>query len=200
MALFKLRKSGGPRDLELSMAGLKMGSRVLQVAGDDPGLIAALAKVVGLSGHACAVGDTESKTEAFQRAAESQGVLVEAKTARLAAFPYENDFFDLVVLKNVLGNLRQADRVPCLQQAFRVLRAGGRCLAIDPAMRGGIGSVFSKRSMDARYVRTGGAQGAIKGEGFRGVRILADRDGLIFSEGTKPRASSDDGSSTAPPS
>ena len=32
MALFKLKKSGGPRDLDLSMAGLKLGSRVLSWA------------------------------------------------------------------------------------------------------------------------------------------------------------------------
>ncbi len=185
MSLFKLRKSGGPRDLELSMAGLKMGSRTLQVGGDDPGLIAALAKVVGLSGHACAVGDTESRTNAFQRAAASAGVLVDAKTARLSTLPHDNDFFDLVVLKSVLGGLGQTDRVLCLQQVLRVLRVGGRCLAIDPAMRGGIGSVFSKRSMDARYVSNGGAQRALEEEGFRGVRVLADRDGLTFIEGTK---------------
>jgi SAM-dependent methyltransferase len=195
MPLFKLRKSGGPRDLELSMAGLKMGSRVLQVDGDDPGLIVALASVVGLSGHACAVGDTESKTEAFQRAAASEGVLIDAKTARPSALPFDDDFFDLLVLKNVLGDLRQDDRVLCLQQAIRVLRPGGRCLVIDPAIRGGIGSVFSKRSMDARYLRNGGAEGALKEEGFRGVRVLADSDGLTFVEGTKFRGGS---SATAP--
>ncbi len=168
------------------MAGLKMGSRVLQIGGDDPGLIVALARVVGLSGHACAVGDTESQTEALQRAAESEGVLIDVKTARPSALPFDDDFFDLLVLKNVLGDLRQNDRVLCLQQALRVLRPAGRCLVIDPAIRGGIGSVFSKRSMDARYLRNGGAKGALKEEGFRGVRVLADRDGLTFVEGVKP--------------
>ena len=186
MPLFKLKKSGGPRELELSMAGLKLGSKVLQVDGDDPGLIVALAKVVGLSGHACAVADTQAKTGAFDRAAAAAGVLVEAKMARLASLPYDDDFFDLVVLKNVLAEMRQHDRVLCLQQVLRVLRVGGRCLVIDRAMRGGIGSVFSKRSMDVRYVRGGGARTALKDEGFRGVRRLADHDGLAFNEGTKP--------------
>ena len=65
MSLFKLRKSGGPRDLEVSMAGLKLGSNVLQVDGPDAGLIAALAKAVGLSGRACAVASTEEAEKAF---------------------------------------------------------------------------------------------------------------------------------------
>ena len=199
MSFLKLKKSGSPRDLELSMTGLKMGSRALQVGGEDPGLIAALAKVVGLSGHACAVSDTESRTKAFEKAAESEGVLVETKTAPLSTIPYDNDYFDLVVLKNILANLRQNERVLCVQEILRVLRVGGRCVIIDPAMRGGIGSIFSKRSMDDRYMHNGGAQGALKNEGFRGVRILADHDGLMFIEGTKSKVSSDDESSVATP-
>ena len=49
MSLFRLRKSQGSRALELPMAGLKLGTNVLQVRGQDTGLIAALAKIVGLS-------------------------------------------------------------------------------------------------------------------------------------------------------
>ena len=167
------------------MAGLKMGSRVVQLEGDDPGLIAAFAKVVGLSGHACALASTRSKVDAFERAANAVGVLVEARMGTLDALPYDDEFFDLVAVKNILGDLRQNERVLCLQQARRVLRVGGRCLVIDRAMRGGIGAVFSKRSMDIRYVRSGGAVTALKAEGFRGVRQLADHDGQVYIEGVK---------------
>ena len=55
MPLFKIKQSGGPRDVEISMAGLKLGSKVLQLHGRDSGLIATLAGVAGLSGEACAV-------------------------------------------------------------------------------------------------------------------------------------------------
>ena len=199
MPLFRLKKSGSPRDLELSMAGLKLGKNVLQVYGSDRDLITALASVVGLSGQACAVAETRSDANAFESTAAKAGVLVEVKVAQLTALPYDDDYFDLVVIKQVLGELTQNDRVLCLQQALRVLKVGGdrvlclqqalrvlsRCLAVDPAMRGGLGAIFSRQALDPRYVDAGGALRALKHEGFRGVRLLAERDGLRFVEGMK---------------
>ena len=189
MSWLTLKKADGPRDLEVSIAGLKLGSRVLQVDGDDPDLIAVLAKQIGLSGRAAAVARTATATRAFERAAEKAGVLVESTQSALSTLPFDDNVFDLVVLKNLLAEVYQNERVLCLQQAYRVLRVGGRCLVIDRGMRGGLGAAFSKRSMDPHYLRRGGANAALEAEGFRGVRLLADRDGLVFSEGIKPQPS-----------
>ena len=185
MPLFRLKKSGGPRDVEISMAGLKLGSKVLQLHGRDSGLIATLAGVVGLSGQACAVVLDQAQAEAFERASAAEGVLVEVTVAPLRTLPYDPGSFDVVVIKNVLGDLRQNIRVACLQQAHRVLRPGGRCLVIEQAMRGGLGALFSRQSLDRQYATFDGARGALKAEGFRGVRLLADRDGKSFTEGTR---------------
>ena len=167
------------------MAGLKLGSKILQLHGRDSGLIAALAGVVGLSGQACAVVLDQAQAEAFERAAAAGGVLVEVTVAPLSTLPYDPESFDVVVIKNVLGDLRQNIRVACLQQAHRVLRAGGRCLVIEQAIRGGLGALFSRQLFDRQYATFGGAQGALQAEGFRGVRLLADRDGMSFTEGTR---------------
>lgn len=184
MSLFKLRKLGGALDLEVSMAGLKLGSRVLQLGGGNGRLIAALGGVVGLSGHACAAVQDGSQVAALNRAAARAGVLVEVKVTRFAALPYEAAAFDVVVIKNVLGSLRQNDRVFCLQETGRVLRPGGRCLVIEQSIRGGLGALFSQRQLDRQYA-AGGARAALAAEGFAGVRILADRDGYCFTEGTR---------------
>ena len=77
MPLFKLRKTQGPRALELAMAGLKLGKHVLQIRGQDTGLIADLAKIVGLSGQACAVAETEHAEKLFKKSAGRAGVSVE---------------------------------------------------------------------------------------------------------------------------
>ena len=188
MSLFRLKNSGGPRDLELSMAGLKLGKNVLQLHGSDYGLITALARVVGLSGQAYAAAKTQRDAEAFERGAADAGVLVDVKVAELAALPYGDDRFDLVVIKQVLGGLMQNDRVLCLQETLRVLRVGGRCLVIDPAMRGGLGALLSRQALDPRYVGGGGAQRALKHEGFHAIRLLVERDGLRFVEGTKSKS------------
>ena len=72
-----------------------------------------------------------------------------------------------------------------LQQVHRVLRVGGRCLVIERSMRGGLGALFSRQSLDRQYA-AGGALSSLKAEGFRGVRVLSEREGVSFTEGTKP--------------
>ena len=104
MALFKLKKSGGPRDLDLSMAGLKLGSRVLQL-GNDGELIAVLAGAVGISGEACSVTDDETAGARIGRAAAAAGVLVDVRIAPFGALPYATEAFDVVVLADVIGKL-----------------------------------------------------------------------------------------------
>jgi ubiquinone/menaquinone biosynthesis C-methylase UbiE len=184
MSLFKLRKSGGPRELELSMAGLKLGSRVLQLDGGDTELLTAMASVVGLSGHTCVVVQDAGDVEGVTKAAVRAGVLIEVEVANFTSLPYETETFDLVVIKDLLGQMRQNDRVLSVQQVNRVLRPGGRCLVIEPSTRGGLGALFSKRTLDPHY-SVGGAEVTLKAEGFLGVRILADRDGTRFTEGMK---------------
>ncbi len=191
---FRLKKIKRPRFLELSMAGLTFGAHVLQIDGPDPGLIAALAGDVGRRGRAAAVVKTHTAAEAFSRAAARAGVHVEVKVASLDALPCKDGDFDLVVVKHVLADLSHDERVALLREAFRVLRTGGRCLVIDHAMRRGLGAVFSfsfsRRPDDHEYLRQGGAVASLKGEGFQSAHLLAERDGLTFSEGAKPGLSS----------
>ena len=167
------------------MAGLKLGKSVLQLDGGDAGLIASLAGVAGLSGQACAVVENQADVAGFEKAAANAGVLVEIKVSRFADLPYETATFDLAVLKHTLGKMHPLARVKCLQGVLRVLKVGGRCLVIDTAARGGIGAIFSRQTVDAQYA-DGGAQRALSEEGFLGVRLLAERDGLTFVEGVKP--------------
>ena len=167
------------------MVGLKLGASVLQLGGRDGQLIAELAKVAGISGEAWAVAETDTECNNVRRAAERAGVLVEAKTARLGALPCDAESFDVVVAPDLIGGLRMNERVLCLQQALKVLRPNGRCVVIEAAQRGGLGSIFSQRALDRTYLMNGGALGALEAEGFRAVRTLAEREGKSFFEGTK---------------
>ena len=56
---------------------------------------------------------------------------------------------------------------------------------IERAARGGLGAVFSQRSIDPGYRAGGGAVAALAAEGFRAVRLLAEHSGKNFIEGTK---------------
>lgn len=166
------------------MAGVKLGTRVLQV-GSSSGLIAALATKVGLSGQASVIVETQAAANLMQKAAARAGVLLDVRVAPLGALPFEPASFDLVVVPDLIGDLRPEDRVTCLQQILRMLRPGGRCLVIEQAPRGGLAALLSKPAKDRPYGRLGGAGTALKEEGFRAVRVLAERHGLLFTEGVK---------------
>ena len=182
------RKSGGPHDLVVSMAGIKIGDRLLQLGCRHPGMFGALGLQVGLSGHACAVTETEEAADRARKAAAKAGALVEMEVAPLHELPYEDGSFNLVVLWDVIASMRPSDRSACLREVRRVLSGGGRCLIIEPTERGGLGALFSKRSVDHYYRSSGGAEAALRAEGFRSVRRLAEPDDLAFVEGMKPRS------------
>ncbi|MDP6582461.1 MAG: class I SAM-dependent methyltransferase [Vicinamibacterales bacterium] len=184
MAIFKKLK--GETDLRVSIIGLRMGDRVLQVGHNDPRLIALLAANVGLSGQAAALVTDDAAAETITRAAEACGVLVDVKVAPFRTPPFAQGWFDVVVIPELIGTLRPHERVGALQGAQQVLRVGGRCYVIETAPRGGLGALFSTRSLDPHYRTQGGAEAALRAEGFKPVRTLAERDGLLFTEGMKP--------------
>ena len=184
MAIFKKLK--GAEDLRVSMIGLQLGNRVLQIGHNDSGLIALLAAKVGVSGQASALVTDDAAASMINRVAQARGVLVDVKVAPLRTPPFAQGWFDVVVLPNLLGAMRPHERVGTLQSARQVLRVGGRCLVIESAPRGGLGALFSARAVDPHYRARGGAEAALGAEGFATVRTLAERDGLLFTEGTKP--------------
>ncbi len=184
MPLFKLQRNSQRRQLDVSMVGLKLGAHVLQL-GSDGELIAALARVVGISGEACAVTDDPDQADQMRRAAAAAGVLVEVNIAQFGALQYDAEVFDVLVISDVIGEMRMNERVICLQQALRVLRTNGRCLVVERAQRGGLWALLSQRALDRNYRANGGAAGALAAEGFRAVRLLAERDGKSYVEGTK---------------
>ena len=184
MAIFK--KVKGEQDLRVSVIGLRLGERVLQIGHGDPRLVALLASKVGVSGQASALVADDAAAETIRRAAAARGVLVEIKVSPLRTPPFAQGWFDVVVIPELLGTMRPHERVGTVQGARQVLRVAGRCLIIESAPRGGLGALFSARSLDPHYRTQGGAEAALRAEAFKPVRTLAERDGWLFTEGMKP--------------
>ena len=181
-----LKKLKGAEDLRVSMSGVQLGDRVLQIGHSDPRLIALLAAKAGLSGQASALVTAAAAAETITRAAATRGVLVDVKVSPLRTPPFAQGWFDVVVIPELIGAMRPHERVGTLQSSRRVLRVGGRCLVIETAPRGGLGALFSTRSIDPHYRAQGGAEAALRAEGFKPVRTLAERDGVLFTEGLNP--------------
>jgi SAM-dependent methyltransferase len=172
----------------VAMVGARMGDRVLQVGVDDPATAGLVAAKVGLSGTAAFVVTGEADAERARRAAAEAAALADVKVTSLRRFPFEDGSFDLAVIhdtRGFLASLGPEDRVGCLQETHRVLRRGGRAIVIDAVPRGGLARLFRGHHVNEHYLAGGGAEGALRAEGFAPVRVLAEREGYKFTEGLK---------------
>ena len=152
-------------------------------------LAGAMAAKTGLSGHAAiAVPDDASAARARHGATES-GVLVDIHVTPLQTLPFPDNGFDAIVVHSADGLLASFDdalRVSVLRECHRVLRDGGRLIAIEAGPRTGLAALLhSAPKPPAAYDGSGGAAGALQSAGFKPVRVLAEREGFKFTEGLK---------------
>jgi ubiquinone/menaquinone biosynthesis C-methylase UbiE len=180
------RKASPTDPLAVTMTGVKLGDRLLVIGLVDTKMIAALAAKAGLTGSAVVIDPDAPRLRAAVGEIEREGGLVEATHAPLAStWPYDDGCFDVAVLHDVLRGLSAADLNVCLAEVFRTLRAGGRAIVIDGTPRRGFGALVSRPADHPTYAAGGDAVAALKAAGFAAVRILAQQDGIVFTEGAK---------------
>jgi SAM-dependent methyltransferase len=167
-----------------------MGERVLQIGVNDPLLAGTIAAKVGLSGHAAmAVADRAAADRANRGAADAGG-LVDVQVTPLDTLPFPEHAFDVVIINSVDGLLARLDdgmRARVLRECHRVVRNGGRVVAIEAGPRAGLAArlLRSGPPPNQGYEAHGGTAGALQAAGFRPVRLLAEREGFRFVEGLK---------------
>ena len=87
--------------LAVSMAGIKLGDRLLVVGCGDPVLLARLGDKTGLTGRAFGVDEREAVVATAANVATREGALVETATAPWTSLPIENGSFDVAVVRDV---------------------------------------------------------------------------------------------------
>jgi SAM-dependent methyltransferase len=181
-------KRDAPHLLVVGVAGVKMGDRLVQIGCADGGRLAAVAGKVGLSGRAVLVAPDEASATRGRRGGESAGVLVEVEIAPPTRLPLDASDFDVAIVDDtggLFGGMRADDRAAAIREVARVLRPAGRLLLIGAAPRAGIAALLSRAPEGPPFADT--AESALQAGGFRAVRTLAEREGLVFVEGVKPR-------------
>jgi SAM-dependent methyltransferase len=164
-----------------------MGERVVQIGCAHGGRLGAIAAPVGLSGRAVAVVPDDAAAARAQKGAAESGVLVEVEVAPPTRLPLDNDAFDVAVIDDtggLLSTMRADDRVATVREAIRILRPGGRVIVIGALPRGGLGALFNRAPSEP----SADPAPALQADGFKSVRTLAEREGLRFTEGIKPRS------------
>jgi 16S rRNA G1207 methylase RsmC len=148
-------------DLIVSMVGVKLGERLLQIGGGDGLLLAALGRKTGLTGQVSAVEADAEAAERVKDQATQDGVLSDVLATPFISLPFPPESFDIVVIPLVSGaNLSGT------QEAYRVLRPGGRLSVIARAAQTAISNELQQ-------------------QGFRAARLIAERDGYAFYEAIK---------------
>ena len=146
------------------MVGTRLGDRLLVVGGGDGALVAALGRPTGLTGRICAVEPDAARADRVRESATAAGVLLEVESSPLSALPFEADAFDVVVVPAT------SDLALAVTDARRILRTGGRCVAVVASSGAGHPPSPIERLQQA---------------GFRVARLIAERLGLSFYEAIK---------------
>jgi SAM-dependent methyltransferase len=192
MLLNPFTRRSDPHLLTVSMTGVKMGDRVAFVGCAHGGRLAAVASKVGLSGRAVAIAPDAKAADVARKGAEQLGVLVEIEVASPAKLPLEDGSIDLAVVDdtdNLLGLMAADQRLASIRELVRILRPGGRTILVGSAPGAGLGKLFTRTPAGPPFTASGEANRALEADGFGIVRTLAEREGLVFVEGIKPRAS-----------
>ena len=179
MGLF--RKSDS-EPLGVTMAGVKLGQRLLAVGVHDPKLVAALGVKAGLTGRTCVVDDDEARLAQGAEGILREGALVEPIHAPYGMLPLDAESFDVALIQHLLPGLDRETRARCAGEVFRVLRRGGRVLVVEPARRSGFGALLQRQTADPDYK---GPTEVLQLAGFTAVRVLAETDGVVYAEGIK---------------
>ena len=117
------------------------------------------------------------------------GALADVHVGPLNALPSADAAYDLVVIHSVSGLLSSLAvdvRGQTLAECLRVLRVGGRLLALEAGSPTGLKALFAgAHKHEGQSHTAGGAAAGLEAAGFRAVRTLGDRQGYRFVEGLK---------------
>jgi len=187
MRMFLRKSSVGREPLAVSMSGVRLGERVVQIGVNDARVVRAIGEKVGLTGLSTIVVPNESAA-ARVRSALGEGLAVaDVRIEPLDRLPFDEAVYDVAVVHNAEGlttSLEPAVREGAVREWLRVLRTGGRVIVLDPgsptgirALLGGGTSRGSHGSHDTLHT--------LQAAGFTAVRVLGDREGYRFIEGLK---------------
>ena len=160
--------------LHVSMTGVRMGERFLQIGVHDRALLSGLAAKVGLSGTAAVAAFDEAEAKRAGGVGAKIGALIETHRIEGRTLPFDSEQFDMVVVDDTNGRFAAiADdvRADYLRDAKRAVRPGGRIEVIESSEAKRPPGYDALRDLDAA--------------GFKPVRLLAERGGFRFIEGLR---------------
>jgi ubiquinone/menaquinone biosynthesis C-methylase UbiE len=119
------------RERIISLAGLGPGAAVLDIGCGTGTLAIAATRHVGASGTVHGIDASPPMIARATRKAEKAGVNAVFQLAAAEQLPYPDHRFDIVLSTMMLHHLPRTTREQCAREIKRVLKPGGRVLAVD---------------------------------------------------------------------
>ena len=128
------------RERLVDLARLVPGESVLDVGCGTGTLAIAAKRRVGEPGVVRGIDASPEMIEPARRKAAKAGASVDFETAVAESLPFPDASFDVVLSTLMLHHLPKATRQECAREMRRVLKPGGRVLAVDFAKSAGRGA------------------------------------------------------------
>jgi ubiquinone/menaquinone biosynthesis C-methylase UbiE len=119
------------RERIIALAGLKAGEDVLDIGCGTGTLAIAAARPIMPGGVVCGIDASPSMIARARRKASKAGVDVDFQVAVAENLPFPDGRFDVVLSTLMLHHLPRKTRHACAMEIRRVLKTGGRVLAVD---------------------------------------------------------------------
>jgi len=134
--LITLGRERAFRQKIVRLARLKAGESVLDVGCGTGSLAIAAKRQVGLTGTVCGIDASPEMLARAAKKARATGLEIVFTKGAAQALPFPADQFDAVLTSMMLHHLPRKGREQCAQEIARVLKPGGRVLAVDFAAPG----------------------------------------------------------------
>jgi ubiquinone/menaquinone biosynthesis C-methylase UbiE len=129
--LLTLGKERSFRDRVVGLARLDPGESILDVGCGTGTLAIAAKRVVGPTGTVHGIDAAPEMVARAQKKAKKAGVEIEFAHAVAESLPFPDARFDVVLASMVIHHLPRDERQHCFREMRRVLKPGGRLLAVD---------------------------------------------------------------------
>ncbi|HXR87215.1 MAG TPA: methyltransferase domain-containing protein [Stellaceae bacterium] len=124
-------REGAMRERILRLARLAPGEAVLDVGCGTGTLAIAAKRQVGAAGKVHGIDASPEMLARAVKKARRAGMVVAFTEAPAQALPFSDASFDVVLTSVMLHHLPRPARAQCASEMRRVLRPGGRALAVD---------------------------------------------------------------------
>jgi ubiquinone/menaquinone biosynthesis C-methylase UbiE len=135
MTFMSLGREKKLRQLEIELARLKPGDKVLEIGCGTGSLIIAAKEQVGPSGEAVGIDIAPEMTAAAGRKVTRKQMDVSIKVGSIASIPLPDNHFDAVICSFMIFHMPDEVRNKGFQEIYRVLKPGGHYFIFDGATR-----------------------------------------------------------------